>query len=59
VQGFKPEIWEGSGEMAADWRGERKGRRKMRGAPFESYVVMEAVEWDVPSKPRKVCVDER
>jgi hypothetical protein len=40
------------------WERMRKSKRKMRGAPFEAYVVMEAVEWDVPAKPRRVCVEE-
>ncbi|TKA67354.1 hypothetical protein B0A55_09686 [Friedmanniomyces simplex] len=58
VQGFEPEVWEDSSELIEDWRGGMKGRKVLRGAPFESYVVMESVGWDVPSRPRKVCVDE-
>ena len=57
VQGFKPLIWE-ERDMEDDWRGGKRAKRKMRGAPFESYVVMEQVEWNVPSKPRRVCIDE-
>ncbi|KAF2862317.1 hypothetical protein K470DRAFT_268980, partial [Piedraia hortae CBS 480.64] len=44
VQGFEPEL-RGEGGM-------------LRGTPFESYVIMEATEWEVPPKPRRVCVDE-
>ncbi|KAK3107970.1 hypothetical protein LTR53_017947, partial [Teratosphaeriaceae sp. CCFEE 6253] len=57
VQGFVPKVWEEHGEEVEDWRGGKKVRRKMRGAPFESYVIMEEVEWEVPSKPRRLRIE--
>ena len=38
--------------------GRKKVKRRMRGAPFEAYVLMEEVEWDMPAKPRKMCIGE-
>ena len=52
VQGFEPELFE-----ERDVPGKGMVRRR-RGAPFESYVIMEAVDWDIPAKARKVCIDE-
>lgn len=59
VQGFKPQRWEEVEE--ADWHvgsGGRKTRKKPRGVPFEAYVVMEANEWSIPAKPRRLCIDD-
>lgn len=54
VQGFKVEYWkEVEGIDKKD--GKMKMLQKSRGAPFESYTVMEAVEWDIPAKPRHMC----
>ncbi|KAK5708089.1 hypothetical protein LTR97_000629 [Elasticomyces elasticus] len=50
VQGFEPQIWEDDGKALKDWRGEMKTKRKIRGVPFESYVIMEEVEWDIPNE---------
>ncbi|PNS17444.1 hypothetical protein CAC42_7127 [Sphaceloma murrayae] len=58
VQGFTPQFWE---EVEVDEDGEKKKKkkkktiRKPRGVPFESYAIMEAVDWTMPSKPRKIC----
>jgi hypothetical protein len=30
----------------------------MRGAPFEAYALMEEVKWEMPAKPRKICIDD-
>lgn len=56
VQGYEPQVWV-EGEAVEDWRGGERSKRKMRGAPFESYVVMEQTEWAIPTKPRRVCID--
>ncbi|EON61572.1 hypothetical protein W97_00787 [Coniosporium apollinis CBS 100218] len=46
VQGFEVEFY----------RPEEHGRkRKPRGVPFESYVIMETVDWEIPPKARKIC----
>jgi hypothetical protein len=57
VQGFKPQVWEEM-EVQDDWRGGKKSKKRIRGAPFESYAIMEEVEWEVPAKGRTVCVEE-
>lgn len=57
VQGFVPQVWEES-PLEDDWRGGKRSKKRMRGAPFESYVIMEEVEWEIPAKPRRVCVEE-
>ncbi|KAF4553431.1 Hypothetical protein D9617_7g031590 [Elsinoe fawcettii] len=52
VQGFETKFWEEKEE------GEGKDKRmvrKLRGVPFESYAIMEAVDWEMPSKSRKIC----
>ncbi|KAJ9642031.1 hypothetical protein H2199_005246 [Coniosporium tulheliwenetii] len=46
VQGFEVEFY----------RPEEHGKkRKPRGVPFESYVIMEAVDWEIPPRARKIC----
>ena len=57
VQGFEPQVFEDR-EVEDDWRGGKRSRRKFRGAPFESYAIMEEVEWELPAKARKMCIDE-
>ncbi|KAK5127989.1 hypothetical protein LTR85_005106 [Meristemomyces frigidus] len=57
VQGFKPQVW-GESELEDDWRGGKRSKKRMRGAPFESYAIMEQVEWNIPAKPRRVCIEE-
>ncbi|GAB7354450.1 hypothetical protein MBLNU459_g4936t1 [Dothideomycetes sp. NU459] len=52
VQGFETQFWK---EVEVEKGGETKTVRRPRGVPFESYVIMEAVEWDIPTKPRKIC----
>ncbi|TKA25049.1 hypothetical protein B0A50_06113 [Salinomyces thailandicus] len=55
VQDFVPEIWEF--KEVEDGVGGKKMRKGLRGVPFESYAIMEQVEWQLPAKPRKVCID--
>ncbi|TKX22774.1 hypothetical protein C1H76_4808 [Elsinoe australis] len=52
VQDFTPEFWE---EVAVEEDGVKRMIRKPRGVPFESYAIMEATDWSMPSKPRKIC----
>jgi hypothetical protein len=59
VQGFEPQRWEDVEE--ADWHvgsGGKKLRKSRRGVPFESFAIMEATEWSVPAKSRRMCVDD-
>jgi len=58
VQGFEPEILE-KRAIEDDWWGGKRSKRTFRGAPFESYVIMEQVAWQLPAQPRNVCVEER
>ncbi|KAJ9622781.1 hypothetical protein H2203_006432 [Taxawa tesnikishii (nom. ined.)] len=52
VQGFETEFWK---EVEVERLGRKKAVRKPRGVPFEAYVIMEAVGWEIPTKPRKIC----
>lgn len=57
VQGFEVQLWaEGEAEMV--WQGSMKTKRYLRGTPWESYAIMEATEWDIPAKARRLCVEE-
>jgi hypothetical protein len=38
--------------------GRKKVKRSMRGTPYEAYVLMEEVDWALPAKARKMCIDE-
>lgn len=60
VQGFEPQLWVESEEpdWAKDWGKGTKVKRKMRGTPFESFAIMEEVEWEVPARPRRVCFQD-
>lgn len=55
VQGFEVQGWEEK-ETKDRRTGKTKVKRRMRGAPFESYVIMEEVDWEMPSKARKMCI---
>jgi hypothetical protein len=55
VQDFTPEFWIDE-EVFDKVTQRKKVRSKPRGAPFESYAIMEQVEWDLPAKPRKMCI---
>jgi len=57
VQGFIPQVWE-EHEVEDDWHGGKRLKKKMRGAPFESYAIMEQVQWSIPAKPRTICIAE-
>jgi len=57
VQGFEPEVFVHE-EWEDDWRGGKRREKKFRGAPFESFAIMEEVEWELPAKARKMCIDE-
>ncbi|KAK5133218.1 hypothetical protein LTR08_008053 [Meristemomyces frigidus] len=57
VQGFEPRVWE-EREAADDWRGGKRFKKRVRGVPFESYVIMEEVDWAIPTKPRRVCIED-
>jgi len=35
-----------------------KMKKKPRGVPFEAFVIMEEVEWPIPAKTRKLCIQE-
>ncbi|KAG8624375.1 hypothetical protein KVT40_007442 [Elsinoe batatas] len=52
VQGFEPKFWEETEEGKGK---EKKKVRRARGVPFESYAIMEATDWEMPTKPRKIC----
>ena len=57
VQGFQPELYEMT--EVPDWTtGRTKLKRRPRGAPFESFVIMEEVNWAVPAKTRHLCIDD-
>lgn len=47
VQAFDPALWldETHGHTGG---GGRNAKKTPRGTPFESYVIMEALEWEVP-----------
>ncbi|KAF2164653.1 hypothetical protein M409DRAFT_25047 [Zasmidium cellare ATCC 36951] len=57
VQGFTPEFWVEVKEFDKVAQKEKK-KRKPRGAPFEAYAIMEEVDWAIPAKARKMCIDE-
>lgn len=57
VQDFTPDFWMEEEVFDKVTQTERKKSRP-RGAPFESYAIMEEVEWDMPAKPRKMCLEE-
>lgn len=52
VQGFKPEFWK---DVTVEKGGKNFTTRKPRGVPFEAYAILEATEWTLPTKPRKIC----
>lgn len=57
VQGFEPQLWTESEQP--DWHeggSEIRIRRRPRGVPFESYALMEDVEWDIPAESRHICM---
>jgi hypothetical protein len=59
VQGFEPQKWMETKEP--DWHdgsGGSKIKKRPRGVPFESYAIMEATDWDIPAKARRICVDD-
>lgn len=58
VMGFEVEFW----KEVEEWDKVSKmnvTKRKPRGAPFESYAIMEEVEWAIPAKARKMCFEEK
>jgi hypothetical protein len=55
VQGFDVKPWVET-EVPDYVAGKTRVKRKMRGAPFESFVIMEEVDWEIPSKPRRMCI---
>lgn len=57
VQTFEVQGWKD--KMVDDpTTGRKKAKRSMRGTPYEAYVLMEEVEWALPAKARKICIDE-
>lgn len=57
VQTFEVQGWKE--KMVEDpTTGRKRAKRTMRGAPFEAYAIMEEVEWDMPAKARKMCIEE-
>ncbi|KXT11753.1 hypothetical protein AC579_1650 [Pseudocercospora musae] len=57
MQAFKPKFWIEVEEYDKASR-KNKLKRRPRGAPFESYAIMEEVDWAIPAKARKICIDE-
>ena len=57
MQAFKPKFWFEVEEFDKVTR-KNKLKRRPRGAPFESYAIMEEVDWAIPAKARKICIDE-
>lgn len=55
VQDFTPEFWEDV-EVFDKVTQKKKVKSRPRGAPFESYAIMEQVKWELPAKPRKICI---
>lgn len=60
VQGFTPQLWDDSEESdrfvgGSDYE-ERSQRRNWRGMPFESYILMEEVEFNLSVENRHICV---
>lgn len=54
VQGFEPNLF----TEVENWDNVAKKNRlvkKPKGVPFESWVIMESTQWDVPPRPRRVC----
>lgn len=57
VQDFTPETWieeEGFDKVTRA----KKLQSRPRGTPFESYAIMEQLEWQLPAKPRKMCIEK-
>lgn len=60
VQGFTPARWEeveveeGSGQR----RTKKKTKKRLRGNPFESFIIMEQVHWQLPAKHRTICIED-
>ncbi|KAF2768113.1 hypothetical protein EJ03DRAFT_352380 [Teratosphaeria nubilosa] len=57
VQGFEVQAYEPDA-LHDDWQGGRRSTKRVRGTPFESYAIMEEVDWALPAKGRKICIDE-
>ncbi|KAH9823641.1 DNA polymerase type-X family protein pol4-like [Teratosphaeria destructans] len=57
VQGFEVQPYERN-TLHDDWQGGRRSTKRVRGTPFESYAIMEEVDWALPAKGRKICIDE-
>jgi len=64
VQGFEPQFWEEeingddvSRGSESPTREDGKKKKRPRGAPFEAYAIMEEVEWAMPARGRKICID--
>lgn len=57
MQAFTPQFWNEVEEFDKI-TGQNKLKRKPRGAPFEAYAIMEEVDWAIPAKARKMCIDE-
>jgi hypothetical protein len=57
VQDFTPQFWIEVDEYDKILQ-KNLTKRKPRGAPFEAYAIMEQIEWPIPAKPRKICIDE-
>jgi len=55
VQAFEVQGWKD--KLVDDpMTGRKKIKRTMRGVPFEFYMLMEEVEWELPAKARKMCI---
>nr|OQO30231.1 hypothetical protein B0A51_01379 [Rachicladosporium sp. CCFEE 5018] len=63
VQGFEVNPWreevgaEDEGGLV-DATGKRRGKGGFRGVPFEGFAIMEEVQWEIPAKPRHLCIEE-
>ncbi|KJX94909.1 hypothetical protein TI39_contig4150g00008 [Zymoseptoria brevis] len=55
VQDFEPSFWWEVTETTAEGK---TLKWKPRGTPFESYAIMEEVEWELPAKGRRICIDK-
>lgn len=57
VQAFTPQFWI-EVEQFDKISQKNKTIKRPKGTPFESYAIMEEVDWVIPAIPRKMCIKE-
>ena len=58
VQDFEPQLWLDSDNDQQAISTGQKPKRRPRGVPYEAYMIMEALEWEVPAGSRKLVNNE-